>query len=301
MSPVVRAAVRLNFPRPPSVLRFYPRAVFARSPAQVPEGRSVPRLEGEIESVVVSGRHIDRYREVCGYPRDDILPIAYPHVLAMPLHLGLMTHPAFPVRLMGLVHVANVIEWRRPLSARAVYSIACWVEGHRETDRGQEIDLFTELRDPGEAVWTERCTLLARRQRGSASVARAARASLRVPRPLDDAEVSEERFEAPRSIGRRYGMVSGDLNPIHGSDFSARRFGFERAVAHGMWSMARSLACLGPELTQEPCRVNVDFKLPLFLPSEVRLVHWREEGGRTFVLRQGDGHRPHLAGSATRL
>jgi len=301
MSTVVRAAVRLTFARPPSVLRFYPSAVFARRVPQVPEGQTVPRLEGVIESVVVSRRHLDRYREICGFARDDTLPIAYPHVLAMPLHLGLMTHPAFPVRLMGLVHVANEIEWRRPLSPGAVYGIACWVEGHRDTDRGQEFDLFTELRDSDEAVWSERCTLLARRPRGAAGAARAARASLRVPRAPDGAEISEERFEAPRSIGRRYGMVSGDLNPIHGSDFSARRFGFERAVAHGMWSMARSLACLGPGLTREPCRVEVEFKLPLFLPSDVRLEHWREEGGRTFVLRQGDGNRPHLAGSATRL
>jgi acyl dehydratase len=298
---VVRAAVSLRFARPPSVLRFYPSAVFARRAPNVPEGQTVPRLEGEIETVVISRRHLDRYREVCGFPRGDLLPIAYPHVLAMPLHLALMTHPAFLVRLMGLVHVANEIEWHRPLSADAIYAIACWVEGHRDTDRGQEFDLFTELRESGAAVWAERCTLLARRRRGAAGAARAARASLRVPRPPDGATVSEQGFHAPRSIGRRYGTVSGDLNPIHGSDFSARRFGFERAVAHGMWSMARSLACLEPELTRDPCRVQVDFKLPLFLPSEVRLEHWREEGGRSFVLRQGDGHRPHLAGSATLL
>ena len=78
---------------------------------------------------------------------------------------------------------------------------------------------------------------------------------------------------------RLYGRLSGDLNPIHLADFSARRFGFDRAVAHGMWSMARSLAALGPELTARPCRIPVEFKLPLFLPSGVRLEHWRGTAG----------------------
>ncbi len=298
---MARAEVSLKFARPPSVLRFYPRAVFARRASQVPAGQTVPRLEGEIDSVVISRRHLDRYRAVCGFPHGTSLPIAYPHVLAMPLHLALMTHPVFVVRLMGLIHVANEIECRGPLAADSTYGIACWIEGHRDTDRGQEFELFTELREGGTAVWRERCTLLARGRPGAAGAARAARASLRVPKPPEGVTVLEQRLTAPRSTGRRYGMVSGDLNPIHGSDFSARRFGFERAVAHGMWSMARSLACLGPEITRQPCRVQVDFKLPLFLPSNIRLEHWLEDGMRRFVLRQGDGPRPHLAGSATRL
>lgn len=230
---------------------------------------------------------------------DGRLPITYPHVLAMPLHLALLTQPAFVVRLMGLIHVANEIEWRRPLAADRAYGVAAWVEGHRDTDRGQEFDLFTHLLQEGEPVWVERSTLLARgARRDPAGAARAARDSLRVPKPADDADVVERRFRAERRVGTRYGLVSGDLNPIHGSDFSARRFGFDRAVAHGMWSMARSLACLEPTLTRSACRVSVDFKLPLFLPSDARLEHWHEGGTWTFVLKQGEGNRPHLAGAA---
>jgi hypothetical protein len=64
-----------------------------------------------------------------------------------------------------------------------------------------------------------------------------------------------------------------------------------------MWSMARSLAALGPALTAAPCRIPVEFKLPLFLPSRVRLEHWQApEEAWTFVLRDGSSARPHLAG-----
>jgi acyl dehydratase len=103
-------------------------------------------------------------------------------------------------------------------------------------------------------------------------------------------------IEATRSIGRRYGWLSRDLNPIHLGDWGARLFGFDAAVAHGMWSMARSLAALGPALTP-PVRVHVDFKLPLFLPSVARLEHWPRDGRHVFVLKDGEGQRPHLAGS----
>jgi acyl dehydratase len=290
----------MEFVRAPSPLRFYPAAVFARRDRVLPPGATVPRLEGEIRSVKVDARHLRRYRDVCGFDNGDVLPVTYPHVMAMPLHLALMTRPAF-VRLMGLVHISNEIAWQRPLPVNGDYSLRSWIEGHRDSERGQEFDLFTELLQEGRAVWSERSTLLARQRADGAHAARAARATLKAPKPDPEALVSEVRFNADRSVGRRYGLVSWDLNPIHGSDFSARRLGFDRAVAHGMWSMARSLAALGPELFQEPRRVSVEFKLPLFLPSGVRLEHWRREDVWTFVLKQGDGNRPYLAGTAIRL
>ena len=67
-------------------------------------------------------------------------------------------------------------------------------------------------------------------------------------------------------MGRRYGWLSGDLNPIHLGDRGARLFGFERAVAHGMWSMARSFAALGPVALAPPVQARVEFKFPLFMP-----------------------------------
>ena len=294
-------AVSLRFARAPTSLRYYPRAVLARRAATLPDGATVPRIEGEVASLTVSPAHLARYSDVCGFQAGACLPISYPHVLAMPLHIALLTHPAFLVRLMGLVHVANDIEWRRPLPASGKYGLRSWVEGHEETDRGQEFALFTELLDGEGVAWRERCLLLARgRTSSGAQAARSARASLRAPRPIGGATVAEVPLHASHSIARRYGRVSGDLNPIHLADATARWFGFEKAVAHGMWSMARSLAALGPALAREPCRVPVEFKLPLFLPADVVLEHWHDADRWQFVLRDRGSRRPHLAGSVER-
>jgi acyl dehydratase len=294
------AVVQYRFKRLPSAYRYFPRAVFGRRSARVPEGGSVPRLEGRVETVHAKAGHLARYREICGFADDDCLPITYPHVVAMPLQFAILTHPRFPVRLMGLVHLANDIEQARRLPADRAFGLASWVEGHRVTDRGDEFDLFTAAEDGQGTAWLEKSTLLARRPAAGKAASRGARQALRYEQPAEGDAVATARIDVARAIGRRYGWMSGDLNPIHLGDRGARLFGFEHAVAHGMWSMARSLAALGPEALVPPVRAVVEFKFPLYMPGLARLEHWPRDGRRVFVLKDSATERPHLAGSALR-
>ena len=292
------AAVSYRFDRLPATFRYYPRAVFGRRAALVPQGASVPRLEASVESVSARTRHVARYRQVCGFEDDRRLPIAFPHVLAMPLHIAMLTHPRFPVRLMGLIHVANEIHHVRALPEDGRYRARTWIEGHRDGDRGHEFDLFTEFDDSQGAAWHEKSTLLARRAVSGGQAARSARQTLRYEKPLAGHTTTDTAIDVARDVGRRYGWLSGDLNPIHLGDRGAKLFGFDRAVAHGMWSMARSLAALGAAALAPPVRVHVDFKLPLFLPAATELEHWTRDGRHLFVLKDSESGRPHLAGFA---
>ena len=74
-------------------------------------------------------------------------------------------------------------------------------------------------------------------------------------------------WRVPGDIGRRYGGVSGDLNPIHLHPLSARLFGFPRAIAHGMWTKARAVAAMEAKLP-EAFAVDVGFRKPLLLPGK---------------------------------
>jgi acyl dehydratase len=103
-------------------------------------------------------------------------------------------------------------------------------------------------------------------------------------------------FDAPSGLGRAYGRIAGDLNPIHVSDLSAKLFGFPHAIAHGMWSLAR---CAAEFDTARACALGVQFKLPVFLPSRVKLEV--ETGGEAFGLFDAKGERPHLAATLTAL
>ena len=94
--------------------------------------------------------------------------------------------------------------------------------------------------------------------------------------------------------------MSGDFNPIHMHPLSARLFGFPSAIAHGMWTKARSLAALGPQLPGA-FTVEVAFRRPLLLPATVTFGEAREPGRIRFGVRDIERGRSHLDGLLTRL
>jgi acyl dehydratase len=105
-------------------------------------------------------------------------------------------------------------------------------------------------------------------------------------------------FRAEAGLGRRYGQLSGDLNPIHVADVTARAFGFRSAIAHGMWSLARCAAEIDARVPASAPRVlEVQFRRPVFLPSWVSLQVSGEASGVRFALRDAQGEKLHLIGS----
>lgn len=291
--------VSLRFASPPRAWTAYPQILLSRKARLVPDGRQVPRIEAVLERVVVDPQRLARYRAVCAAADLRVLPIAYPHVLASALHLAMLARPEFPVQLLGLVHVRNRITQRRALRPEDGGVLRAWLEGHHEADRGQQFELHTEWLDEGQVVWSEICTFLARRRgrpRGASGAALLHDAA-------DDTEPPQRArtasFRADAGIGRRYAWVSGDFNPIHLSDLAARPFGFQRAIAHGMWSLARCAAELGAACATRPCELDVAFRAPLLLPSSVMLQHWETRAGVQFALRDSQGERAYLTGSLT--
>jgi acyl dehydratase len=102
-------------------------------------------------------------------------------------------------------------------------------------------------------------------------------------------------------LGRRYGAVSGDLNPIHVHPLTARLFGFPSAIAHGMWTLARCLAALGPgggatAGTGGPVTIEVAFRKPIALPATVQFAEARSADGIRFGVRDARRQTPHLDG-----
>ncbi len=89
-------------------------------------------------------------------------------------------------------------------------------------------------------------------------------------------------------VGRRYGAASGDRNLIHLHPLTARLFGFPRAIAHGMWTVARCLATHG---TSQAVRIRAEFRAPVLLPGTVTYA----ADGERFELRGGD--RVHVSGA----
>jgi acyl dehydratase len=116
---------------------------------------------------------------------------------------------------------------------------------------------------------------------------------------MDQPLSCQATFSAPADIGRRYGLVSGDMNPIHLSAPSARLFGFRQAIAHGLWTKARALAAMLPNQPLESAEVVAEFKTPLYLPGRASLWSTRRVSGpqphnALFEVRNAKGDKPHL-------
>jgi acyl dehydratase len=114
-----------------------------------------------------------------------------------------------------------------------------------------------------------------------------------LPTPTQVSELT--RWKAPADIGRRYARVSGDYNPIHLSALTARLFGFPQAIAHGLWNKARTLAALGEHLPAANIEIEVEFKKPVRLPSEV-ILHASVAGPSGQLWLKGSGEIEHMVG-----
>jgi acyl dehydratase len=193
----------------------------------------------------------------------------------------MMTSEAFPLKLLGLVHVSQRLERRRAIGAGEVLSARVSVEGHRIVRRGAELELHTEVCAGGAAVWKGVSVILSQAVAGDGVK--------RVP-PQEPTFAIErsETWALPAGLGRRYAKVSHDYNPIHLSALSAKLFGFPRALVHGWWSLARCLAALDDALAPA-CVVEASFRKPIFLPSTVSFEAGRGAEGLHFRLRRADG------------
>jgi hypothetical protein len=282
---------QLNFRGLPGMFANYVKVVASSKPLLAPTGTLMGRTIVSATSVRVSASHLARYRRVCGIPEADILPHAYPHVLAMPLHMFVFTSPNFPVKVLGLIHLRNTIRCYRSIPNDSVLSIRVEAVTMRETASGQEFDLITRAELDGNMVWEEVSTMLAHRATpGQRPVIERAGAS--------DIKTT---FNISATMGRRYARVSGDFNPIHLSARTASWFGFKQAVAHGMWSMSRSLGEATSHLPSAPIQIDTQFKLPLYLPSQVIFRCGKENDVVTVSLSSAKGDRMHLATQVRRL
>jgi acyl dehydratase len=264
-----------------------------RSPFKRPApDAAVPRARLLLPGVRVDLARLAAYERVCGFPTGEPeLPVTYPHVLGFPLAMRLMSGRDFPLPLLGLVHTSIEIVRGGALPADGEYEVSAFVEGLAPHRRGTEATVVTGLRLGGDVVWESRSTYLARHRTEAGPQERGvAVAGARGGGPLP--VVAE--WSLAEDVGRRYGAVSGDRNPIHLHGLTARLFGFPRAIAHGMWTVARCLAAHG---TGGSARVRAGFRAPVLLPGTVSYA--AESGGR-FELRGPDG-RLHLSGEVRPL
>jgi acyl dehydratase len=249
---------------------------------------AVPDVEFRLPHAEIDVDHLAEYNRVCGFRLTDRLPPTYPHVLAFPLAMALMTRADFPMPLIGLVHIANRIETLAPILVTDRPEVRVRATALGVHPRGRRVDVVTEAYLDGACVWREHSTYLHRDR--AKSTERSMPPSDRKP------AAATARWYVPASVGRSYGRVSGDRNPIHRSRLGARLFGFPRRIAHGMWSAARCLAALEGRLP-DSATIEIQFHRPLLLPGTAAFTGTPAAGGWSLTLADPQTGRIHLTGS----
>lgn len=277
---------------PPSTLSLYSRAVLG-SLGGKKGGSSLPDTVMQLGDLQVDRAQLAAYNRVCGFPQRETLPATFPFILAFPLHMAMITTQEFPFPAMGLVHISNTITQYRPIGAGEILNLRVRFGELRPHDKGVQFSIITEVSVRGDLVWESSSTMLKRQAGGGGGEKKDAPAAKAVP------AVNNIVWTVPADTGRRYGAVSGDRNPIHLYGFTAKLFGFPRAIAHGMWSKARCLAAL-EGILPPAFTVEVQFKLPVLLPAKVAFSSTPLKNGEIdFAVNDARSGKPHLAGKIT--
>lgn len=268
----------------------YFKAAIGMTPLAGTRKKELPDTVVALEPQTVDLDKLAAFGRVAEHTLTGSLPTIYFNVLSMPLQLKLMTGDGFPFPVIGLVHVNNKIEQFRRVDAAEPLGLSVRAENLRPHAKGKQFDVISEARV------------------GEELVAKATSTYLKIGKPSEDAAASageEIDFEAlpqvatwslPGDLGRRYASVSGDRNPIHMHDLTAKAFGFPKAIAHGMWTKSRALAAVDNKLP-EAFTVDVAFKRPILLPSKVGFHVGETDGGLNFSVRNAKKGTPHLDGT----
>jgi len=282
----------MRFSRPPALAPVYLRLLFDQRPGKIPAGTTTGRLDGSVTGIRVDRTHLSSYQEICGFETGPILPITYPHIIVASLHMKMLLAPEFPVRLTGLVHLWHKIRQHQAIQENETLDCRCWLKGSRHIDAGDEFCLHTEFLVDGQLRWQEQTGFVALHKD------RTKRSHNEIGESMDYQQIAS--WSAASDIGRRYARISGDFNPIHLSRLSARLFGFKSPIAHGMWTLARSVAFIAG-VADRPIELEARFLRPVSLPATISLYTANQGQQNHFRLTAADKQRIYVQGSVTSI
>ena len=277
-------AREITFEAAPDLRRIYAAAVVTGRATSGP----LPDVRAVRSGIGVDVGNLVDYARLCGFTVGAALPLTYPHLLAFPLQMALMSERDFPLGLTGAVHLENAITATRPIAVEESLDLAVWAENLRPHRRGQQADLVSEVSVDGEVVWRGVSTYLSK----GTEHPDAAPSEPPSLEPLQDVAAGP-RWRIGEDAGRRYARVSGDWNPIHLHALTARPLGFPTAIAHGMYTYARVVAALAPVLPDSGVTSRVWFRKPVRLPTTVRLRTAMEAHGTLSLLAGLKGDVEH--------
>ena len=215
-------------------------------------------------TATIDPNHLQAFCSYFGYKNP--MPLTYFYLLAQRAHLGLMVEKAFPVPVIGLLHLENTITILSAPNLTKPFEIKAWVHGMPKD--GSAPFQFTVVFLQGE-VEVIKCISLYLCKRKSKF-------------PKKQKEWPEEpitdglyniAFSIAANKGLSYAKLSGDYNPIHTSSLLAKLFGFKKKIIHGWYTASYVMAEIENQYNIGVRELSINFQNPLLLPGKAVLNH----------------------------
>ncbi len=296
--------IKLNFEQKPGLLTPLLKAVFTRRKgfnAQV----GLPNIQASWLGAKADLNVLKEYQTTLGLPEGQNLPILYPHVVAGAMHMNMLTHSSFPFGLLGTVHLRNRITQHKAINSNDVMDIYSELGQHRLMEKGLEFDFRTKVKIKNEVVWDEVSTYFLAGKFGKPEPSSEALNVNFFELPTLEQATQVAKWFVPKDRGKKYAKISEDYNPIHMSSLLAKLFGLKRDIAHGFGVLAQAIDQAGLDAGEGKTQVDVIFKGPVFLESDVLLNQVsdqtnKEAAGR-FDIFCGKNPKPSICGSLIKL
>ncbi len=254
---------------------------------------NLPDISIRLDKTTLHPDALKKYNKVCGFDHTIIIPATYLHAYIFPMHTQLLSQPEVPFPLPGLIHFANSIKQHRPLYIGEEFSVLCKFGNLVAHDKGQAFEVESYIESNGKRVWEDVSVYLYKGKEGIGEV-------LEWPQPQLNVNCIKESWSLYQNLGFEFAMASGDFNPIHLHPLTAKVFGFERHIIHGMWSAGKILSQLEKRMPQS-FEFTTSFKVPIYLPASVIFRHEKTDEGFDFDIVDHTQEKPHLKGSINKL
>ena len=254
----------------------------------------LPRIAVEVRDFRPSLERLSRYVAVTAFEGPEgVLPPAFPECFFNGLMGAIVCDERFPLSPLGLIHIGQNIRQNRWLTSDEVLRLLCHLTEARSTPKGIELDMAMEIRaGSDEPDWVGMATLLSRNPSIRAGTGRKKSSP-------DRAEHERCRdLEVRKDTGRRFAAATGDYNPHHLWPITAKPLGYQRPIAHGMWTLGRCLSWLGTEYQlTETIEVDAEFRKPILMPNNIQLYADGENDSMRFGALDSKKGSPYLTGT----
>lgn len=233
-----------------------------------------------------SPKHYQRYQEITSWGESQIHPV-YPYALLTDLHLQLVSDVGFPYSAFGILHRREEITLLKSLGP-GEWAFSCQLLDLNDQEGELTFKIRSELSINGELCWVSQTYAIKRQTK------RAKHLKKQDNVISDITPWLKESRELPCSLGLRYGLLSGNIDPIHIHPLSAKLMGHPTSIMHGMWGVAYSCSLFQREGHNVSLgnSISIKFISPIYLPREIS--YFSSENAQYFGLYNAERSRPHL-------